>query len=403
MIEAKLLGLGICGRLSGFIKDWMKGRSIWTSKDSRVRMRIGLPQGSPLSCSVANMAIVDLIVALEAAGIDLTNFADDITLAARSSNKEDTLLTQTAEVSATLTAGWSITTQWATASGAKLNAEKSATGIALPRNNMFEGKAWQQIVVPEIEATEECKILGVVHDRFSRGSKHIEHRLSVVKPRLRALRSLNQVSLKWIRKLYVGGIRPALLYGIEVFDTVAPTTIRKLETGQTETLRSLGRLREGTPAEKVRRLLRVPPIELVIMARWLIRDGELSRQEARRWIDEEWELRTSTLDLVKISSRDDAFWRLDRRRQGAILRGRADYILTQDPQDRKKACGHSRCHGKPKDVRHLLEDCATCSARRTQLKVALGFTPGLHKCLWPETDGLETLQIVADYLIAAKG
>jgi hypothetical protein len=176
----------------------------------------------------------------------------------------------------------------------------------------FEGKVLERNNVPGIGKVVEPTILGVVLDRYG----------------------LGEVSTRWqeggglrvMRQHYIGGVRSFALYGVESFESLTETAINSLERLQIGVLKFVGRLRDGVPSAMVGRLLCVPPVRLIIESRWKIREG-MSRQAARKWIDEEWERRIPPAYFLAIAFREEPMWEIPRVLQTVILRARSGYTL----------------------------------------------------------------------------
>ena len=384
----KMKALGLDGRMTAFVRDWMVGRIAWISDRTGVRMRVGIPQGSPLSCSLANIYIADLIRELKRQELGVVNYADDNNITARASRKADSLSAQAAELSLKMQSALTVANEWAKASGAKLKAEKSKLSCFLPRNNRFEGKILEQMDVPGIGKALEPTILGVVLDRYGIGGKHVKARIQLAGKRAGALKALSHVGLRVMRQLYVGGVRSCALYGIESFHDLTPTAMASLERLQNGALKYMARLRDGTPSVIVGRLLRVPPISLIIECRWKIRDG-MDRTSARRWLEEEWDRRTMAENRVPMATRDDPMWELPRGHQTVILRARSGYTLLQPPENPHIPCNHPRCLDNEwiMSPKHILEECHKFTSRRRALKNSIPGRFCTQRLLWPSGDG----------------
>ena len=374
-ITAKLLcnkmeSLGIGGRVIEFVRDWMVGRIAWISCSVAVRVKVGLPQGSPISCSLANIFITDLIRELKDKNHGVTNYADDNNIIGRASNKADPIHVQAAELSDRLTEALIISEDWADRSGARLNKDKCKISCFLPRNNRFEGKVLQFMKIPGIEKELEPTLLGVTMDRFALGGKHIRGRIQKASKRAGALKILSHVGLRVVRQLYVGGVRACALYGIEAFQRITDTGFGQLERFQSCFLRYVARLRDGVPSAIVGRLFRTPPVRLLIECRWKIRDG-MDRGAARQWLDQEWDRVTPPEHRVPVTSRDDPVWSLPRSLQAVILRARSGYTLLQPPENPFAPCDHPRCmdNGWFMSAEHILVECHKFSSKRTRLRV----------------------------------
>jgi hypothetical protein len=397
----KLQAMGLGGRMTAFVYNWMNGRLLWISDRIAVRSRIGIPQGSPLSCSLANIYISDLADTLRSRGLTVVNYADDTNIVSRSSRRTDKLSAQAEELSDKLREALSITEDWARASGAKLKEEKSKVSCFLPRNNRYEGKVTAKINLPGIDTVSEPTILGVLLDRFGIGGKHVRARVEKSWKRVGGLRTLCHVGLRLMRKLYIGGVRPMMLYGVESFDSITPTAIASMERLQSGALRHMARLRDCVPSIVVGRLMRAPPIELVVECRWRIRDG-MERVQAREWLEEEWERRTPIEHRVLISKRDDPLWELPRILQTAILRARSGYTLLQPAEEPRQPCTHPRCmdYGYRLSAKHILEECHKYESKRRGLRTAVPGPSSYTNLLWPTNNGrVETLRRTARFLI----
>jgi hypothetical protein len=401
IICRKLAALGIGGRIPAFVHNWMSGRIAWISDRVGFRSRVGIPQGSPLSCNIANIYIADLLAELRERNFDVINYADDNNITARSSRRGDHIGLQAEELSLRLTEALTVAEEWATQSGAKLKHEKSKLSCFLPRNNRFEGKVLERINVPGIGKVVEPTILGVVLDRYGIGGKHVKARLALAGRRAGALKTLSHISLRVMRQLYIGGVRSCALYGVESFESLTETAIQSLERLQIGVLKYVGRLRDGVPSAMVGRLLRVPPVRLIIESRWKIREG-MSRQAARKWIDEEWERRTPPEYLLPIAFREDPMWELPRVLQTVILRARSGYTLLQPAEAPFAPCNHPRCRDNDSSlsIQHILEDCHKYASRRRGLKQMIPGRLRTKALLWPTgEEKVATLHKVAAFLL----
>ena len=407
VLRDKMLALGIDGKMVRFVGNWMVGRLARINVQTGVcaRSRVGLPQGSPLSCALANIYIIDLIVGMTQSGFVVTNYADDISVLAKSSSKVAPLRVQADEVSSRLQDALAIAGSWARESGAKLNSSKSTLSCFLPTNNRFDGKVLDLMSVTGVMKVVEPVVLGATFDRFGIGGKHVAARIAIARKRVGALKTLPHVALAVLRKLYVAGVRPALLYGIESFESITPTAFSHLEALQSTTLKFICRLRHGVNHLVVGRLLRVPPIRLVVECRWKIREG-MSRQDARAWLTAEWDRITPEAHRVPISTREDPLWGLPRSLQVVVLRARSGQTLLHQPEAQLQLCNNPRCHDLGTgelSVKHILLDCLKFASKRRALKVAVPGSFTVENLLWPHGQGAErTLALTAQFLIAVK-
>ena len=382
----------------------MQGRFLWISERVQVRASIGMPQGSPLSCTLSNLFLRDLISTLKQEGSIPVNYADDTNVVKVATRSTDSLLTQATEVTRHLQETLGRVVEWARSAGAQLNVLKTQFALLLPGKNRFEGTILQKVEFPGVEKTKEPRILGVVNDRFSLGGKHVQDRIKITNPRAGGLSSLVHVGLEWMRKLYVGGVRPSLIYGVESFSALAETSFAKLERFQLKCLKHMGRLRDGTPSAVVGRLFRVPPIRLVIMSRWMIRDG-VSREDARKWVSEEWDRCTPLEHRIEIADRGDAVWQLERAEQCFILRARSGFTLVQSAENREQLCQHPYCMDGEcvVTVEHILLECHRFTSRRAGLRAGCQGSFTVKNILWPVGPGsVDILRRTARFLMAIK-
>jgi hypothetical protein len=334
-------------------KAWRIIRSLYANTSSRVkvgsklsrefRIKQGVRQGCPLSPTLFNCFVNELIVSLGALGvgvqvghkrIDGLLYADDVVLLAESPETLQAMINKVDEFSR----------KWRM----ELNLKKSEVMIVRPPIKMpfspppsFSYRGSQVRIVPSY------KYLGIWFTSNLQWEKHIEYMITNATERTKSMRALlttNRIPVRAKLLVWLSSVRPLLEYGSEVWEADAKQWA-KIERAQREAGIQAMKLNKNTKAEAVLGLMKATPLEARMkrsrlnylgklytmdpdrIARYVILDLPQRRSPDGRPLAGHW--RASTLAIVAKNPELKPLFRDLRqatRRAGGILPREGDAI-----------------------------------------------------------------------------
>ena len=227
-----MIKAGLGGKLIGWCRDFLTNRQArvqFQGAHSNFRtFHNGTPQGSPLSPTLFNFLIDEILRSTELAHMTrMFAYADDLVIV---STKESERSCQKAldslnHITDELGLKFSVT---------KPKAMSFQKGIPSTQLHLCD---------QAIEWVSEYKYLGVTIDKNLTFSKHIKYTVKRVKTRLNAMRTISGLpggaNSQVLRKIYQASVRPILDYGCVVVAFTTTPARKQLETLQNQAIRTI--------------------------------------------------------------------------------------------------------------------------------------------------------------------
>ena len=253
----KLADIGICGNMYKWISAQIKQREICVKVDAVEskprRHRVGIPQGSVLSCLLFNVFLSDLP---KTHNVAQTLFADDLLL--HVSGRDNTFMERSLnraiasiDVFARL---WKL----------RINPDKCAYSVM--SKSAVVPKLKLRLGQDDIRFEANIKYLGLIFDKSLTMAQHFDYVTEKASKRANILRHL--AGTTWgseqevLRNLYLSFIRPILDYGSELFVCASESQLKKLYVIQNRCLNVILGTMRSTPNAAKEILANIPPLDL---------------------------------------------------------------------------------------------------------------------------------------------
>ena len=250
-------------------KAWRIIRSLYANTSSRVkvgsklsrefRIKQGVRQGCPLSPTLFNCFINELIVSLESLGlgvqvgqklIDGLLYADDVVLMAESPEALQAMITKVEEFSR----------KWRM----ELNLKKSEVMIVRPAIKMpFSPPPPFSYRGSQVKVVSSYKYLGIWFTSSLTWGTHIDYMIKNATERTKSMRALlttNRIPVRAKLLVWFSSVRPLLEYGSEVWEADTEQW-RRIERVQREAGTLAMKLNRNTKTEAVLGLMKAAPLE----------------------------------------------------------------------------------------------------------------------------------------------
>jgi hypothetical protein len=221
----------------------------------------GIPQGSPIPPLLFLIYTAPLYDIVEAEGLQVTGFVDDITIYTRGSMEENT---------GRLSRALGKVCEWAKSMHTEIDLGDKLGFIHFNKKRNFPDIDVISLVLPGREEKKapdkEVKLLGIVLDRKLDFKAHIEEVANKAERTLRALRVLGGtvrgVRGSALRSMYLACVRTVMEYGCEVWLSGDANQIKKLESIQYEALKRVVGAYKGTAGDVLEKEAAVPPLRI---------------------------------------------------------------------------------------------------------------------------------------------
>lgn len=223
----------------------------------------GFPQGGVLSPLLWNIVVDGLLKRLEANGVFVQGYADDLAILAIGKFEHT--------ASELLSRALGIVDKWCAEAGLIVNPAKVVI-VPFTRRRRLGGLVPLKIQGADIRFVKQVKYLGVILDHRLKWNKHIKHAIDRGKWALMSCRRM--VGGSWGLKpklmhwLYASMVRPSVLYGSTVWWPCVEVAhvVRKLAGFQRMACLSITGAVSSTPGAALNCCLDILPLEVCIMA-----------------------------------------------------------------------------------------------------------------------------------------
>lgn len=221
----------------------------------------GVPQGSPISPLLFLIYTTPLYDMVEAEGLQVTGFVDDITIYTRGSMEENT---------ERLSKALRMVCEWAKSMHTEIDLGDKLGFVHFNRSRKFPDIKDISLALPGKEEKkkpdEEVKLLGVVLDRRLDFGAHVRGTIKKTERALRAISVLGGtvrgVSGSALRSMYLACVRTVMEYGCEIWLNGDVGQIKRLESIQYNALKRVAGAYKGTVSEILEKEVAVPPLRL---------------------------------------------------------------------------------------------------------------------------------------------
>ena len=251
----ELLRNGITSNMFNWIKSYLYNRRARVSAvhSKKILLRHGVPQGGVLSPTLFLLFINDLVSELPK-GVKAVSYADDLVMWCK--EEYATTATYRMQLAADQLNSW--TEKWCVA----VNKDKSSTTLFTLSPKQKAGTITLGGTPPKKD--EEATYLGITFDKRHTWKQHIAKAQAKARRRLGILRKLAGAtcgsSVKILKTVYQGTIRPHLEYGSTVWSTTAKTNQQALDKVQNQAPRLITGAMPSTPITEMERLTGVQPL-----------------------------------------------------------------------------------------------------------------------------------------------
>ena len=274
----KMKNTGIHGKMYRWLKSFLTDRTIQTRVNDGVSskevLEEGLPQGSPLSCTLFLLFINDLTDVLE---VENALYADDLVMwyTSKFSNLNRRRLNQDLAHLGNFHEEWKLT----------INTTKTVYSIFSLSPTVSKEKPVITIQGKQIQKEENPTYLGVTLDSSLTLSEQMKKVKKKAKGRLKLVKKL--ASTSWgadkttLRQLYLGYVRSTMDYSLALQSLSSPSTQESLEKIQNNALRFISGAMKTTPTAACEIHTNVEPFHLRREAAVVETVRRLTRQEEK--------------------------------------------------------------------------------------------------------------------------
>ena len=221
----------------------------------------GVPQGSPISPLLFLIYTTPLYGIVEAEGLQITGFVDDITIYTRGSMENNAKRLSTA---------LNMVCKWAKSMHTEIDLGDKLGFIHFNKKRIFPNLDDISLTLPgraEKKAPDkEVKLLGITLDRKLDFRAHVENIANKAGRTLRAMSVLGGtvrgVKGTALRSMYLACVRTVMEYGCEVWLDGKVGQIKRLESIQYEALKRIAGAYKGTSGDVLEKEVAVPPLRL---------------------------------------------------------------------------------------------------------------------------------------------
>jgi ribonuclease HI len=255
----KMRNMGIHGKLYSWIKQFLTDRTIQTKLNDSISdkqvLEEGLPQGSPLSCSLFLIFINDLANILKN---EKALYADDLAIWHTSEN----IRVSEAKLNKDLDHLQEYCKTWKL----KINIQKTVYTIFTKSNKTAKTNIKLKLEQNFLQKDEQPTYLGIQLDRQLNLNKHVENLTKKATRRLQLIKRLS--STTWgadkdtLRNLYLGYVRSTLEHSNAMLVTCSKTTTSRLDKIQNGALRLISGALKTTPTAACEIHCNVEPLEI---------------------------------------------------------------------------------------------------------------------------------------------
>ncbi|KAI5754364.1 hypothetical protein M8J77_008009 [Diaphorina citri] len=252
--------MGIQGNMLAYLSNFLTNRSFRVKVDrtfsSPKHHENGISQGSPLSCTLFNIAVSDISSCIPE-GVSHGLYVDDLFLVARN---HDILHVQIILQDALNNLG-----TWSEQNGLRFSPEKSSC-INFKRGRKLQNDPPLSLYGQLIEYKTSHKLLGITLDTEFSFKIHLENIKSKAHKALNCIKILNGkrygVNRNILARIYKATIRPILDYGSTIYDGAKESDLNKLEVIQNSALRIISGALRTSPVISLRADNGIPPLSL---------------------------------------------------------------------------------------------------------------------------------------------
>ena len=255
----KMKNTGIHGKMYRWLKSFLTDRTIQTRVNDGVSskevLEEGLPQGSPLSCTLFLLFINDLTDVLE---VENALYADDLVMwhTSKFSNLNRRRLNQDLTHLGNFCEEWKLT----------INTTKTVYSIFSLSPTVSKEKPVITIQGNQIQKEENPTYLGVTLDSSLTLREQMNKVKKKAKGRLKLVKKL--ASTSWgadkntLRQLYLGYVRSTLDYSLALQSLSSPTTQLTVDRIQNNAVRFISGAMKSTPAEACEIHTNIEPLSI---------------------------------------------------------------------------------------------------------------------------------------------
>ncbi|KAI5710266.1 hypothetical protein M8J75_007113 [Diaphorina citri] len=252
--------MGIQGNMLAYLSNFLTNRSFRVKVNrtfsSPKHHENGISQGSPLSCTLFNIAVSDISSCIPE-GVSHGLYVDDLFLVAR---HHDILHVQIILQDALNNLG-----TWSEQNGLRFSPEKSSC-INFKRGRKLQNDPPLSLYGQLIEYKTSHKLLGITLDTEFSFKIHLENIKSKAHKALNCIKILNGkrygVNRNILARIYKATIRPILDYGSTIYDGAKESDLNKLEVIQNSALRIISGALRTSPVISLRADNGIPPLSL---------------------------------------------------------------------------------------------------------------------------------------------
>ena len=255
----KMVNAGVHGKMYHWLKNFLTNRTIQTRVNnglsSKEPLEEGLPQGSPLSCTLFLLFINDLTDILK---IENALYADDLVMwhTSKFSNLNRRRINQDLVQLGNYCNEWKLT----------INTSKTVYSIFSLSPDVSKETPLIEIQGQRIQKEENPTYLGVTLDPKLTLSEHMKKLKKKAKGRLKLVKKL--ASTSWgadkttLRQLYLGYVRSTMDYSLALQSLSSPTTQETLDRIQNNALRFISGAMKSTPTAACEVHTNVEPLNI---------------------------------------------------------------------------------------------------------------------------------------------
>jgi ribonuclease HI len=224
-------------------------------------LTVGTPQGGVLSPPMWNVVFDTFLALFRKGKVKVVGFADDAGLVAKGEYPSHLSIYMQEAVNKALS--------WGRSTGLQFSAPKTVS-MLFTHKRKFDPPPPIWMDGTRIRLVDTARYLGVILDSKLSWKAHLKQKVREAKGKLMATKAamgklwgIPPNSMRWV---YLGIVRPSLLYGSLVWSKICDTAWARKELTRLNRLAllTMGHFRKGTPTAGLEMIAHVPPLDLTV-------------------------------------------------------------------------------------------------------------------------------------------